>query len=67
MTPDPVARPKVFCLSFQKVGTTSLHEFLLAAGLTSCHGPHQVDGIDYMERSGQWTAIPHGSPMCSGR
>ena len=26
--------PKIFCLSFQKVGTTSLHEFLLAAGLT---------------------------------
>ena len=41
---------KIFCLSFQKVGTTSLHEFLLATGLTSCHGPHRVGGIDYMER-----------------
>lgn len=44
--------PKTFCLSFQKVGTTSLHQFLLAAGLTSCHGPHHVDGVDYMEKVG---------------
>jgi hypothetical protein len=43
------ASPKIFCLSFQKVGTTSLHQFLLSAGLTSCHGPHRVGGVDYME------------------
>lgn len=43
------ALSKVFCLSFQKVGTTSLHQFLLSAGLTSCHSPHRVGGVDLME------------------
>ena len=56
MTAEPVA--KVFCLSFQKVGTTSLHEFLLASGLSRCHGPHRVDGIYYMEKVG---AVADGS------
>jgi hypothetical protein len=50
MTAEPVA--KVFCLSFQKVGTTSLHEFLISSGLSSCHGPHRVGGVDYMEKVG---------------
>ena len=41
---------KTFCISFHKTGTTSLHKYLLASGITSCHGPHVVDGIDYMEK-----------------
>jgi len=52
MTGEPPARPRIFCLSFQKVGTTSLHDYLLAAGFSSCHGPHRVEGIDYMEKVG---------------
>lgn len=51
---------KIFCVSFQKVGTTSLHEFLLASGLTCCHGPHHVDGIDYMEKVGATDEDPAG-------
>lgn len=38
---------KIFCVSFQKTGTTSLHAFLLEAGLKCAHGLSVLDGTDY--------------------
>lgn len=36
---------KVFCVSFHKSGTTSLHRFLVDAGLTSRHYPRDHEGM----------------------
>lgn len=36
---------KVFCVSFHKSGTTSLHRFLVDAGLTSRHYPRDHAGM----------------------
>ena len=38
---------KIFCFSFQKTGTTSLHEFFIKAGFKSTHGLSVVDQVDY--------------------
>lgn len=41
---------KIFCIGFNKTGTTSLGEYFRLCGLTSCHWPSVVDGIDYEAR-----------------
>jgi hypothetical protein len=60
MSADPTAATgtmaKTFYVSFHKVGTTSIRKFFLAAGFTTCQGPHHVDGVDYMEKVG---AVDH--------
>jgi hypothetical protein len=38
---------KIFCFSFQKTGTTSLHDFLIKAGFKSAHGLATLDEVDY--------------------
>ena len=44
------ATTKTFYVSFHKVGTTSIRKFFLAAGFSTCQGPHYVDGVDYMAK-----------------
>lgn len=44
---------KVFCLGFNKTGTSSLHQFFLAAGLRSVHD----------DRWPAWTWIPEGKQI----
>lgn len=46
-------RPKIFCIGFNKTGTTSLHQFFLSAGLRSTHNhywpiaSHMPSGKEY--------------------
>jgi hypothetical protein len=42
--------PKYFCISFHKTGTRSIHEFMLAAGLTAIHHPKDVNGVDWQRK-----------------
>lgn len=41
---------KYFCLSFHKSGTTSVRDYFRSLGVSCCHGPHRVGGIDYMHK-----------------
>lgn len=41
---------KIFCISFHKTGTTSVREYFRSIGVSCCHGPHIVEGIDYMAK-----------------
>ena len=44
------AAAKTFYVSFHKVGTTSIRKYFLAAGFSTCQGPHYVEGVDYMTK-----------------
>ena len=41
---------KIFCVGFNKTGTTSLAEYFSQCGLTTCHWPSIVDGVDFEAR-----------------
>ena len=45
-----MTRRKIFCIGFNKTGTTSLSHYFRLCGLTSCHWPSVVDGTDYEAR-----------------
>ena len=38
---------KIFCVGFHKTGTTSLAEYYNLAGMTACHWPTVVAGVDH--------------------
>lgn len=38
---------KIFCIGFNKTGTTSLANYFRRCGLTACHWPSVVNGTDY--------------------
>lgn len=44
---ERTAGRKIFCVSFHKSGTTSLHEFFLSIGISSVHYPASVGGVAY--------------------
>jgi hypothetical protein len=41
---------KYFCISFHKTGTRSIHQFMLAGGLTALHHPKDVGGVDWQRK-----------------
>jgi len=48
---------KIFCVGLHKTGTASLAAYFRTAGLTSCHWPARVGGIDYEKRVAPiWTS-----------
>ncbi len=38
---------KIFLVSFHKSASSSMHEFFIQHGLTSCHCPVKVNGVNY--------------------